>query len=315
MSALALSLAPAGWGEFASLEDALPAYGSRRDVIPHLGYTLRYSERHEQAEWVAYLLTAGRLEKDLPRKGTFRPDPKVRTGSATPGDYRRSGYDRGHLAPAADMKWSERAMSESFYMSNMSPQVPEFNRGIWNALEERGRDWARESQSLYIVTGPVLGDGLPEIGGNGVSVPRYFYKVLLDYHDPGYKAIGFIIPNTGDTDSLAAYMVTVDSVESLTGIDFFPSLPDPLEKTLERSVHPGDWGFSGPDLTAAAADSTPASPSTPDTAVVHERQSLPASVTARQIIAAAVCVILVILFLWLLVTTLGDIARRFRRKR
>ncbi len=178
-------------GEFASLGEALPAHAPGDAVIEHTGYTLLYREDHEQAAWVAYLLTAGRLRGTIVRRDNFRPDPSVPTGSATPADYRASGYDRGHLAPAADMKWSEAAMSESFLMSNMSPQAKEFNRGIWENLESRVRDWAKSDGELFIVAGPVLEPGLATIGANGVSVPRMYYKVVLDYRHPDIRRSAF----------------------------------------------------------------------------------------------------------------------------
>lgn len=159
----------------------------------------------------------------------------IPTGSAESGDYKGSRYDKGHLAPAADMAWDSTAMCESFYMSNMSPQLPAFNRGIWKRLEDQVRDWAIENQEIWIVTGPVLRDDLPTIGTNHVSVPEYFYKVIIDIKEPDFKGIGFILPNKGSKEPLTAFAVTIDSVEALTGLDFFPGLPDSLEKLIESS--------------------------------------------------------------------------------
>ena len=143
-------------------------------IIRHLGYEFQYSEKHEQAFWVAYELTKKETEKAFERTNEFIPDPSVSTGTATVGDYSKSGYDRGHLAPAADMGWSAQAMKESFYFSNMSPQEPGFNRGIWKKLEEQVRTWAKAYDSIYVVTGPVLKDGLVQLGPNGVSIPKYY---------------------------------------------------------------------------------------------------------------------------------------------
>ena len=236
--------------EFASLREALPAYSPVDAVIEHTGYTLLYREDHEQAAWVAYMLTGERLKGTAARRDNFRADPSVPTGSATPADYRASGYDRGHLATAADMKWSAKAMSESFYMSNMSPQAKEFNRGIWEQLESSVREWAKSDGELYVVAGPVLEPGLKTIGKNGVSVPRMYYKVVLDYRLPEYKAIGFLLPNEGATKPLDAFVVTVDSVEHAVGIDFFPELPDSLEHALEGTLKPFEWGLSGAEIAA-----------------------------------------------------------------
>ena len=191
---------------------------------------------------VAYELTAQEVQGIVSRSDDFRADPEIITGSATLVDYRGSGYDRGHLAPAADMKWSEEAMSESFYMSNMSPQAPGFNRGIWRSLESRVRSWAVENGAVYVVTGGILSSGLPTIGPDSISVPEYFYKVILDYQEPELKGIGSILPNQGSKSSLKTYAVSIDSVEQRTGIDFFPSLPDDIEDKLEASVDLSLWG-------------------------------------------------------------------------
>ncbi len=221
----------------------LPGTKPGETIISHTGFSFVYVESYEQAEWVAYELTKKETYKMNNRTDKFITDPKVLTGTATNGDYSRSGYDRGHLAPAADMGWSSRTMSESFYYSNMSPQVPGFNRGIWKQLEELVRTWAVEYKSVYIVTGPVLRRGLKTIGKNKVAVPEYYYKVILDYTDPGIKAIGFILPNTGSVEPLQHYAVTIDSVEQFTGIDFYPQLPDPQEVILERTATLQSWSW------------------------------------------------------------------------
>ncbi len=203
-------------------------------VISHTGFSLLYSEPHEQASWVAYLLTRDRTIKRFDRTDKFLPDPKVKTGSANDSDYAGSGFDRGHLAPAADMSWSSTTMRESFYYSNMSPQVPSFNRGIWKKLEEQVRSWAAEYDSIYIVTGPILKSGLPTIGPNNVSIPEYYYKVILDYKAPNIKGIGFILPNSASNEPLTSYALSIEEVEKQTGIDFFPALPDGVEEQVEK---------------------------------------------------------------------------------
>jgi endonuclease G len=219
----------------------LPAFSPKDPVVRHTSYTLCYSEPHEQALWVAYILTAAEVHGRQKRTNDFRPDPFVVTGSAVPADYRGSGCDMGHLAPAADMKWSFTAMSESFYMSNMSPQAPGFNRGIWKDLESQVRTWAVINRELHVVTGPVLKPGLPTIGKSRVAVPALYYKVLLDDQRPEIKAIGFVMPNRPLSGPVTAYAVTVDSVERLTGLDFFPALPDSIEKAVEAVIHVERW--------------------------------------------------------------------------
>ena len=213
-------------------------------IVERAGYTLQYNEQHEQPGWVAYTITDDELTGTWERTDDYRADPTISTGSASLSDYRGSGFDRGHLAPAAAMKWSPQAMSESFYLSNISPQVAGFNRGIWRVLEEQVRSWARQNEEVHVVTGPVLRDGLPTIGPNGVSVPEYFYKVVLDYTEPDLKAIGFILPNQPAAPSFAQFAVPVDHVEQVTGIDFFPGLPDEVEDVLESSCEVANWGVS-----------------------------------------------------------------------
>jgi len=214
----------------------IPKTSPKDIIITHTGYSLLYNETHEQANWVAYELTSEEAKKIFDRTNKFLSDPYVKTNTANDKDYAGSGYDKGHLAPASDMGWSSTTMTESFYYSNMSPQEPSFNRGVWKRLEELVRTWAIENNSIYIVTGPVLTTGLPTIGTNKVSVPKYFYKVILDYTEPSIKGIGFILPNAGSSNPLYNYAVTIDSVEKFTGIDFFPSLPDQQEKIIEGTL-------------------------------------------------------------------------------
>ena len=222
----------------------LPAITSKDIIIRHLGYTLSYNEKHEQANWVAYELTAEETRKGVSRSNDFRSDNAVKTGSATNDDYQGSGYDRGHMAPAADMSWSVQAMEESFFYSNMSPQIPGFNRGIWKKLEERVRQWAVENADIYVVTGPILTNHLSVIGPDNVSVPRYYYKVIVDYTLPELKGIAFILPNASSTLPLQSFAVPIDSVEHVTGIDFFPRLPDKQELALEKTICKDCWSWS-----------------------------------------------------------------------
>lgn len=221
----------------------LPRLRKEHQLVRHLGYTLQYNEKHEQADWVAYVLTREETLGGFSRTNDFSPDPSVSTYSANGEDYSGSGYDRGHLAPAADMAWSAQSMTESFYYSNMSPQVPSFNRGIWSRAEAFTRNAANENEKLFVITGPVLEDGLLQIGPNQVSVPRFYFKVLLDVVEPEYKAIAFIIPNQAGEYDLLHYAVSVDSVEAITGIDFFSALPDDWELKLEKETNLSLWPF------------------------------------------------------------------------
>lgn len=207
----------------------------------HTHFALGYAEVHEQAAWVAYELTPEEVGVNLVREGNFREDPLVLTGSASPNDYRGSGYDRGHLAPVGDMNFDAVAMEESFYMSNISPQKRAFNGGIWSRLENQVRTWATETGGLYVVTGPVLGQAQRSIGENQVTVPNFFYKVLLDERGSDSRMIALMIPTTARGSDLRAFVEKVDNVEAYTGIDFFPALPDNLEERLEREVVTIGW--------------------------------------------------------------------------
>jgi endonuclease G len=218
----------------------LPAIQPNDQIVRHYAYTLSYVEEYEQAEWVAYMICRGRAVSSEERTNKFLVDELVTTGSATSKDYSKSGYDRGHLAPAADMGWSAQAMRESFYFSNMSPQLPSFNRGIWKKMEEKVRDWALEYDTLYVVTGPVLKKGLPAIGPNQVAVPEQYYKVILDCY-PKFRCIAILMNNEAGNLPLKTYVTTIDSVEKLTGIDFFPWLPDEVELRIEATAKVEGW--------------------------------------------------------------------------
>ena len=230
-------------GEIADLELPSPVEGEQ--IIRHTGYTLSYNEEAEQPSWVAYCLTRDEALSDVAqREDDFRKDPAVRTGSAELDDYRGSGYDRGHMAPAADFKWSAEAMSDTFYLSNMSPQNGSLNRGLWADLEAVVRQMAVDNEKVYIVTGPVLTDGPYEtIGDNEVAVPKRYYKVVLDYTDPDIKAIGFVLPNEKCENDIQDYVYSVDEVEDITGLDFYPALPDDIETIVESSADTSRWSF------------------------------------------------------------------------
>lgn len=236
------------------LDLEIPLIKDKTPVIRHKAYAFQYAESHEQAYWIAYELTKAETEKAYDRTDDFIPDPSVASGSATQADYAGSGYDRGHLAPAADMGWSKQSMEESFYFSNMSPQVPSFNRGIWKRLEEQVRSWAIVYDSIYVVTGPVLKAGLPTIGPNKVSVPEYYYKVILDNTGKDKKAIGFLLANVAGKGTLESYAVTVDRVEQETGIDFFNKLPDGFESKIEKELCLPCWTWTITKPAAGVAD-------------------------------------------------------------
>ena len=236
-----------------SEELAIPAYSPDDIVVRHTGFTLSYNEKHEQPNWVAYLLTSDKVFGNASSRGdNFREDPSIPTGSSTLADYRGSGYDRGHLIPAADQKWSSQAMDDCFYLSNMSPQTHAFNAGIWSKLESAVRTMAAQNKEICVATGPILTNGpFDIIGPNAVSVPKHFYKVILDYYGPDKKAIGFILAQDSKGE-LKTFAVSVNDVEKFSGIDFFPSLPDDEEEALESQYDVTLWDLSDFNRTATA---------------------------------------------------------------
>jgi endonuclease G len=186
-----------------------------------------------QANWVYHRLTTRRGPR-LPRHGSFRADPLLGPLSATPGDYARSGYDRGHLCPAADMAFDQTASRETFYKSNVSPQLPAFNRGAWKKIEESVRRRSRDGDTLHVVTGPLFRDNKGSIGPSRVTVPGAFYKIV--YSPARQQMIAYVAPNECDDRPVEHHALPVDSVEKWTGIDFFPGLPDRLERLLEADT-------------------------------------------------------------------------------
>ena len=214
------------------------------NIVRHKYFALSYLEEYEVAEWVAFELTSERLRMPwVDRTNDFRPDHMVATGSAEPNDYWRTEYDRGHLVAAADMAFSREAISETFFMSNIAPQKPSFNKGVWRELEELTRDWAKRFKHLYVVTGPLFNEKIKFwIGGNQVAVPPAFYKLVLDIREPEKKAIAFIIPNEKTDERLETFATSIDEVEEITGIDFFVDLMSkPLEESLESDYDIQLW--------------------------------------------------------------------------
>lgn len=211
------------------------------DIIKYKAFSLSYNEEYEQAEWVAYVLTCSETKGKIKRTDNFREDERIMNGSANDQDYKRSGYDRGHLMPAADNSWDLTAMKESFLYSNMSPQEPSFNRGIWKELEEQVRDWACTFDSIYVVTGPIFTNNMKRIGPNKVAVPPYYFKALLYYSSNKTEAIAFILPNEKSNKEIYQYVVTIDSLESKINFDLFYKLNDEFENTIESKYNLNFW--------------------------------------------------------------------------
>ncbi len=207
----------------------------------HEGYALAYDARLKIPIWVQYYVTREDLTGTSERSDDFRPDTSIPRGSRSElSDYRSSGYDRGHMAPAADMKRSDEVMSESFFLSNMSPQVGQgYNRGIWRVLETAVRDWVNQRGSLTVIIGPIFTINQNRasyrvIGGNSVAVPNSFYKIVVDHSSDDVEVLAFLMPNENLSGrELHEFLVSVDEIEGLTGLDFLSNLPDDIERTVE----------------------------------------------------------------------------------
>ena len=216
------------------LVKGMPSYNSDQ-VLCRTGYAVGYNYQTKNADWVACHVTKERVNAQFKRSNNFKVDAELpEYAQSTLSDYSKSGYDRGHLAPSAAMDFSQESMQESFLLSNMSPQLPGFNRVGWRLLEEHVRDLANEYHELYVVTGPIY-EGNEASIGNGVVIPSAFYKVVLDpyYND----AIAFIVPHRDVSGSeLVDFVTTIDDVEERTNLDFFSNTNDDIENSMEAML-------------------------------------------------------------------------------
>ncbi len=222
--------------------DYLPT-STTNQIVEHDYYTLSYNEKYEQAEWVAYELKKSYVRSSNFDRPYFIEDPKVKTRSADWRNYKKSGYDKGHLCPAGDMEFAINAYNDTFFTSNISPQLHDFNGGVWNRLEQKVRYWATKYDGVYVITAGVLQPSLKTIGQEQVLVPNYFYKILLDNSKGQYKMIAFLVPNAKSNKPLYEFVVSVDRIEKMTGIDFFPKLDDKIENSLEKNSDYKAWSF------------------------------------------------------------------------
>lgn len=214
------------------------ALKNKNEILLHrTAYRASYNSFYKTPNWVAWELTEQETYGNNKRTNKFVPDPDLPEPKVTTQDYVRSGYDRGHMAPAADMKWNKKAMEESFYMSNICPQNPKLNKDDWADLEEKCRSWAKKYKKVYVVCGPVYTTASPKrIGTHKVAVPDLFYKTVLVNDGKQTLCMGFLFPNKAGRQKLGKYMVTVDSLEKLTGYDFFSKLPDSIENKAEAII-------------------------------------------------------------------------------
>ena len=211
-------------------------------ILKRVAYTASYNSDLRIPNWVAWRLTGAHTRGKNKRAGVkFHEDTDVPMPRAVDFDYVRSGYDRGHLCPSADNRWDATAQEQSFLLTNVCPQDHNLNVGDWHELEILCRKWAKTYGSIYIVAGPVLFKGKHKtIGKNKVTVPEAFFKVVLCMEGKP-KAIGFIYRNESGNRPKSYYVNTIDDVERITGIDFFPALPDKVENEVEATSSLDDW--------------------------------------------------------------------------
>ena len=224
--------------------------------ITHSAMMLSYNEEHEQANWVAHIILPDIKDGAVTRTNDFRPDPKVKTGTAVEADYFLKylqedssyvydgfGYDRGHLAPSADFRWSYTALSESYYYSNMTPQRPGFNRYSWAELENALRSYVynHPGTQLYVVSGPVLHEDLPAISRsvNGVSIPESYFKIAVDLDRQ--RGIGFIMPNRQISAPIETFAKPIREIEAELGYDFGSNLPAEIQDKIETQTEVKIW--------------------------------------------------------------------------
>jgi endonuclease G len=220
----------------------------KEQIITHIGYTVSYNSDWKIPNWVAYELTNDELEGETPRSDHFVPDPEVLSGqSASNDDYKKSGWDKGHMAPAADMRWSKQAMKESFYFSNICPQNHNLNAGVWKDLEEQVRSLAKQKGKIYVVCGPIMSKQPETIGNNKVAIPIAFFKVLLQNDKGEWHAIAFMYANQSGRKPMSTYAMSVEEMQTITNIDFFPALPDEIEQKIENEVDFTKWTINTTD--------------------------------------------------------------------
>ena len=230
-------------GATAGLE--LPKYveDKHNTLLRHKGFTCFYNHRRLTPNWVAYTLTRDELDGDFKANRSFGRDPDVRGRQASREDYTNSGYDKGHMAPRADLKWDSMAYCESFYLTNVCPQDHRMNSGSWNQLEQQVRRIAERYGMVHVVTGPIYREAHAKtIGEAHVAVPDALFKALLAHDEEGgCHAVAFVMENVGAKQSAKQCAISIDSLESLTGWDLFHRLPDTTETRVEATYQWGDW--------------------------------------------------------------------------
>lgn len=220
----------------------IPAHGDDEDIYAYTGHVASYNHQTLTPNWVAYRLTDNDVQGTFKENFPFSRDPKVKGRQASREDYSGSGYDKGHMAPRADMKWDRQAYYETFFFTNVCPQDHTMNAGSWNELEQRSRRAARRYGTVYVVTGPIYSSKSPKtIGKARVAVPDAFFKALLAPDGDDYHAVAFVMQNAPERQNVRSCAITVDSLENILRRDLYPTLPDKQETRAEATYDWNDW--------------------------------------------------------------------------
>jgi endonuclease G len=237
-------------------------FPSRGMLLYREGYVCSYDTRTRGPRWVAERLNAKRLQRGATQPTrSFRVDADLdEEFRSQSNDFSGTEYVRGRLAAASNHLGDPVALAQTYYLSNVAPQLGRaFRQSFWVHFEARVRDWARRSDDLYVFTGPLF---LPEegadgksyvryevIGANQVAVPTHFFKVMLREKDGVRDMQAFIVPHRPlDRESpLAQFLASVDDVERLAGLDFFDELTEPTQSRLEARNTGVVWGDPRPE--------------------------------------------------------------------
>lgn len=223
------------------LEDVIIPSELPSQLKKYEGFRVSFNSDNGTPNYVSWELLASELNDVVSRSNVFWQDPEIE-GCPTSDDYKRSGYDRGHICPAADQKWSQQAMNDCFVMTNMVPQAHVLNAGAWQTLEKRERAWAQRDSAIVIVAGPIYTESDNQrIGNNKVRVPGAFFKVMIAPYIDNPRGIGFVYPNMSAPGNMEHYVTSIDKVEKLTGFDFFHNLPDEVEEKIEATASFKEW--------------------------------------------------------------------------
>lgn len=225
---------------YGGLEKVVIPSGLTSQIKEYTGFTLSFNKDNRTPNYVAWELLGTEVSNDVSRSDNFWQDPDI-DGCTKHSDYTRSGYDRGHMCPAADQKWSEQAMNDCFVMANMCPQLHDLNAEAWEKLEEKERLWAKRDSAVMIIAGPIYTEDDDQYFESKVRVPGAFFKVLIAPYLDEPRGIAFVYPHMKCPGNMQDYATSIDEVEKITGFDFFSELPEEIEKMVESTYSFTEW--------------------------------------------------------------------------